>query len=164
MNFDQFKMPSFLLRDLYKDVLTDLDFDDKKKKIRPLSDFTLGNNNKHVLILINDPKTDIIDERELNFLSGILKACNLKINDVAVLNTGPSGINDYKILSETFSPNTIIMFGVDAASVSLPVLFPDFQIQPFNEIRFLSSPSLSVLEGDKNLKTRLWACLQKLFL
>lgn len=164
MNFDQFQIPPFLIRELYKDVLTDLNSSGTQMKTRSLHDYTLGENTKHILILIKDQQSDIIDEKSLSFLSGILKACNLKVNEVAVLNILTSGVNDYKILAETFSPVTVLMFGVDPAFISLPVVFPEFQIQPFSNIRFLAAPSLSVLEGDKTLKARLWTCLQKLFL
>lgn len=164
MNFNSFTLPALLIRDLYKDCLVDADNGKVTEKKPDISDFTLGENLKHVLIVINSPDTDMISDNNLNFLSGILKACKLSIRDVAVFNMARMPAIKYSSLLTKFKPAAVLLFGVAPNQIDLPVNFPEFKILNYSDIQFLTSPSLDVLENDKLLKGKLWACLQQIFL
>jgi len=45
----------------------------------------------------------------------------------------------------------------------MPLSFPEFQVQAFNNCIFLHTPVLEVLETDKVLKSKLWVCLKRMF-
>jgi hypothetical protein len=70
----------------------------------------------------------------------------------------------YQKLVQEFKPKVVLLFGVKQASISMPVLFPDFQVQSFMDIRFLSSPPLQSLQQDDTIKRKLWTGLKQLFL
>jgi hypothetical protein len=57
----------------------------------------------------------------------------------------------------------VLLIDTEAASIGLPLDFPDFQVQPFNNITFLSSPSLSEIKSDPLQKSKLWVCLRRIF-
>ncbi|HQY19195.1 MAG TPA: hypothetical protein PLZ40_12155, partial [Ferruginibacter sp.] len=62
-----------------------------------------------------------------------------------------------------FSPKIIILFGVAPTDAGIPMEFPPFKLQNYNEQFFLISPLLSTLKNNKEEKGKLWVCLQSLF-
>ena len=165
MNFEQFQLPGFMLRDLYKESLVELNeiqqLPDKKPELK---DTVLGNNQKQILVMVNYPDKQMISDPDLTFLLTILNACKLTLNDVVILNFATQKEISYQKLVEEFKPKVVLLFGVEQASINMPVLFPDFQVQSFMEIRFLSSPPLQNLQLDDSIKRKLWAGLKHLFL
>lgn len=165
MNFEHFQLPGFLLRDLYKESLVELHeiqlFPDKKPELK---DTVLGNNHKQILILVNYPDKQMISDPDLTFLLTILNACKLTLNDVVIFNFAPEEEIGFQKLVQEFKSSVVLLFGVKQDSINLPVVFPDFQIQSFREIRFLSSPPLQILQQDDSIKRKLWASLKQLFL
>jgi DNA polymerase III psi subunit len=169
MNFEQFHLPGFLLRDLYKESLVELNeiqqTPDKKTELNDnVPDHVLGNNQKKVLILVNYTDAQVISDPELTFLLTILKACKLTLNDVVIVNFAKMEEITYQKLVKDFMPKTILLFGVEQASLNMPILFPEFQVQSFKDIRFLSSPPLQQLQQDDLIKRKLWTGLKQLFL
>ena len=165
MNFEQFHLPGFLLRDLYKESLVELnDIQQKTEDPLKIQEYVLGNNLKKVLILVSYTAQQLIADPDLSFLLVILKACKLSLNDVAILNLATLHEIKYQDLIHEFSPKVMLLFGVQQSDISLPVLFPDFQIQSFKEISFFSSPSLPSLQFDEVIKRKLWEGLKQIFL
>jgi DNA polymerase III psi subunit len=165
MNFEQFHLPGFLLRDLYKETLVELNQIQQSADKKPeLKDSALGNNQKQVLILVNYTDSQVISDPELSFLLTILNACKLTLNDVVIVNFATEEKITYQKLVQEFKPKVVLLFGVKQASISMPVLFPDFQVQSFMDIRFLSSPPLQSLQQDDTIKRKLWTGLKQLFL
>ena len=165
MNFEQFHLPGFLLRDLYKESLVELNvIQQSTDKKTELKDSALGNNQKQVLILVNYTDSQVISDPELSFLLTILNACKLTLNDVVIVNFATEEKITYQKLVQEFKPKVVLLFGVKQASISMPVLFPDFQVQSFMDIRFLSSPPLQSLQQDDTIKRKLWTGLKQLFL
>ncbi|MFN5423343.1 MAG: hypothetical protein ACK5AO_08755 [bacterium] len=97
------------------------------------------------------------------FLDAIIKACQLQPSAVEVLTDKHPLASDYKKINEEYSPESIILFGPSPSLISLPVFFPPFQIQLFQETKYLHAPALDMIENDKNLKLQLWQCLKQLF-
>ena len=57
----------------------------------------------------------------------------------------------------------IFLFGLDVSELALPLQFPHYQVQQFNNQVYLSSASLIELQANKEEKMRLWNCLKKIF-
>lgn len=126
----------------------------------------LGNNNRHVLILVNEPGQAFLSDSDLQFLGKMLSACGLNLGDVAIVNHARQAV-PLDRLRTRLSPETVILFGVDPVAAGMPIRFPAFKPQPFDGCRFLLSPSLSELnqpsEEGKLLKSKLWLCLKDIF-
>lgn len=123
----------------------------------------LGNNAKKVLIVVNNPDNPFLPDNELQFLTGILSACQLSLDDVALVNWNNNPGTTGKELTALFNSRVVLLFDTAPAALELPVHFPFYQIQPFAGTTYLSAPSLGKLENDKLEKSKLWVCLKRLF-
>jgi hypothetical protein len=123
----------------------------------------MGKNQKQILVMVNFADSLHLPEKDLKFLTGILSACKLRIDDVAIINRNNKPEADYKELSTSFKTKVILLFDVSPGDFGLPMNFPHFQLQAFANNTFLFSPSLSELEEDKVLKSKLWVSLRRLF-
>lgn len=123
----------------------------------------LGNNEKKVLVLVSHSTVVFLPDEELKFLTGILAACKLSIADVSIVNLYHSPGTGYKDLLTQFNSTRMLLFGLEPGAISLPLSFPDFQLQAFNGCTYHWSPDLGKMENDRTLKTQLWNNLKKLF-
>ena len=123
----------------------------------------LGNNQKNILVIVNNKEVVHLQDNELNFLSGILGACKLNMADVAIVNLNNHPEASYKELTSFFKSKIVFLFAIEPAAFGLPMSFPHYQIQAFAGNSFLYSPSLKDLEDDKVQKSKLWVCLKRLF-
>jgi len=123
----------------------------------------LGEYKKRILIIVRYNDVPYLPDAQLNFLTSVLSACKLNVGDVAIFNVanGPPAL--YKDLQEKFKSNFTILLGLTPEEFEMPLSFPEFQVQAFNNCTFLHTPVLEVLETDKVLKSKLWVCLKKMF-
>jgi hypothetical protein len=96
------------------------------------------------------------------FLQGILGACRLQMNDVNMVVSFRQD-NDHLQLAEMYGASLVIMFGVEAADIRLPVFFPHYQVQGHDGVNYMSSPDLAFIENNKPEKQKLWQSLKKAF-
>ena len=175
MNLNNIELPASVVADLYHTslILTNEIFVEKKAiKETPQHSGTtettapwkwLGDNQKNILIIVNNNSVVHLPDNELSFLSGILGACKLNLADVAIVNLNNHLTATYKELNSFFKSKIVFLFDVEPASFGLPMSFPHYQIQAFAGSSFLFSPSLKDLENDKVQKSKLWVCLKRLF-
>lgn len=172
MSFQNTILPDLLIEDLYRKVLV-LPPRDKNSMIteiipeRESAAFKfLGNNLKHIVIVVNEAAEVFLREKHLELLSKILAACKLNIGDVAIVNEGHK-FADIATIKKELSPHAIILFGLEPTDLKLPLNFPHFKIQNYDDVAYLSVPALEILNVDneegKLLKTRLWVCLKTMF-
>jgi hypothetical protein len=120
-------------------------------------------NQKNILIVVKNDTVVHLPDEELEFLTNILKACQLSLDAVAIVNTNNAPDEGYKEYAKKFSSKIVLLFGIEPVSFDLPVNFPEFQVQSLNNTTFLYSPSLLECRTDKLLKSKLWVCLQRIF-
>lgn len=123
----------------------------------------VGKNKKNILVLVCKVNIAFIEDNELNFLSSILAACKLSLDDVAIVNLNSLNFNCYRTIINQFKSNTVLMFDVASEAIDLPFNFPYFQLQQFDQCTYLCAPGLTTIATDKTLKTQLWVCLKNLF-
>ncbi len=197
MSLNQFKLPHFLVEELYKDALltppgkpsarTPSSTDSAPFAPAPASPAAppaqvptpaaspspappgykfLGNNRRKITLLVNSPGSVFLPDEHLTFLTKILAACRMTLADVAIVNqaTEPVAV---AALRQQLSPTTILLFGLEPTAIRLPINFPFFKIQPYDQCTYLSVPALDQLtsetEESKLLKSKLWVCLKTLF-
>lgn len=167
------KLQDFVLADLYSSslVLVEDDFLRKKMPKTIKTDLVqrnwfLGNNNKKITILVNEPGVVFLNEESLVFLTKILGACKLNMADVAVANILQEHINIIKI-NEELTPTVCLLFDVQPDSIELPFNVPEYQIQKYDGCVFMIAPSLEAYYGESNeaklAKTKLWVSLKNIF-
>ena len=126
----------------------------------------LGKNQQHVSFLVNTGGKAIVPAAHLKFLTKMLEACRLGLDDVAILNHVQQPV-DQKSLRGQLLPKTVVLFGITAGEIGLPLDFPQFQVYNYDGVGYLQVPALEELNGDteqaKLLKSKLWVCLRQLF-
>ena len=123
----------------------------------------LGENKKKTLVIVRNANAVHIPDKQLSFLTKLLAACNLNLADVAVLNFQDHNSSAFNEIINYFKPKVVLLFDVEPGEFGLPMIFPQFQVQGYKDVVFVSSPSLDVIEPDKSLKGKLWVCLKKIF-
>ncbi|MFN8245904.1 MAG: hypothetical protein U0T56_05960 [Ferruginibacter sp.] len=164
MSFENFQLSPILMQELYKNTLVDLDNEQIiQQSLNTATISSLGKNERQILVLTREEGTAHIHDENLGFLLGILKACQLGMQDIALVNLAGKEPLDYKILTQHFSPVQIIGFGIMPTDIGLPIHFPHYQLQSFNNQQYLMSPSFAVLAGNQEEKRSLWNALRKMF-
>jgi DNA polymerase III psi subunit len=151
------QLPHSLITLLYKDVLID---DNTHLDKIVFEDLTVP---KDVLIIAKSASINL-NEKQILFLTSILKALKLGLNDVHLITNSDEHFGTYKTMVSKYSPNKIILFGLGPSDIELPMNFPPFQIQAFENKKYLCAPTLEDIEENKSTKLTLWQGLQKLFL
>lgn len=165
MGLDHLTLSPLVLEELYWNSLVDLTGKPVPETGREKSGITsLGNNQKKVLVLVNEPDAIYLADGNLNFLLGILTACQLGMDDIALVNQYHQPKLTHVQINEALSPEKVLFFGVEPGSVELPLQFPHYQVQHYNNQVYLAAPDLDRLAGDKAEKMKLWTCLKKIFL
>ena len=160
MSLNNIQLTPQLLTDLYENVLVETKM--VKAPEPPPINF-LGGNSKQILIVAANAETPYLPDNELTFLTNILAACKLALDDVAIINKEHLPTLSYDAIIEKLQSKTILLFNVDPLAFGLPINFPHFQIQPFKTRTYLYAPSLQEIEQDKALKGKLWTNLKTLF-
>ncbi len=124
---------------------------------------SLGEHLKQVLVVVDHADAVHLPDAELSFLTGILGACKLSLADVAIVNRQQGGGLSQQAIGQHLKSRVTLLFGIEPDAFGLPMSFPAFQIQPFNQVTYLYAPSLSEIEKDKVLKSKLWVSLRRLF-
>ena len=166
MSLDNIPLPAFIIQGLFHRTLVDLNHDEKsfdyaQDEKGDLNFF--GGNKQNIILLVNHQDVGFISDSQLTFLSGILNACKLTLEDIGLLNIASYPAISYKLISETFHPRIIMMFGISSEEIQLPFVMPEYQRQSYNSQIYLSIPNLQSLEENKELKRKLWMVLQQIF-
>lgn len=126
----------------------------------------LGLNKKKITILVQSPGVAFLPDEQLAFLTKILEACKMNMGDVAIVNLAsvPVSITELK---RRLQPAFLILFGIEPVEIKLPMNFPAFKIQDYDQTSYLYASSLTELvaptEDSKLLKSKLWVCLKGMF-
>lgn len=159
MSFQSFHLNKLLLKQLYKKSLISSGNTDATAAAQV---HFLGNNEKNILVIVNESKARFCTDAELQLLTGIMNACSLSLADIALINQYHTK-EKFDDLQVQLKPSIVLLFGVASEHIDLPISFPHYQIQLFNKIQYLCAPPLNMLATDKEQKKLLWASLQKLF-
>jgi len=163
MSLDKIQLPPIVLQELFNKSLVSSEIIQSAEVLSQASIIFLGNNKQRIVIIVDCSDAKFLTDEELNFLLGILSACKLTMEDVAIINIRKSKPLSYKTITKELQAEKIFLFGVEPSQIELPLEFPHYQVQSYNKQVYLSSPLLSILQADKAEKTKLWLCLKKVF-
>ncbi len=157
------KLPIAILSDLFNNCLVDLKNPDTLSKLPAAApaETLAGLPVDTVVVSLTEGKE--LPSQQLDFLNNIMKACKLEQSDYAIIANTQHGSPDYNSIFSQFKQKQLILFGIDPAAIGLPINFPHFQVQSFQQVRYLAAPKLDTIETDKALKMQLWQCLKQLF-
>lgn len=184
MNHDNISLPGFVIADLYKNCLIEVSDNQKAPAINNTQNPTLlettesnkansddrisflGDNRQHITIIIKENQQEYLSVQDQSFLLNVIKACNLTLQDVAIINVAKQAIT-YEEVRNKLQNTTILLFGVDTTEIKFPFTIPHFQVQGFDGFKVMVSPAVKALNGSESekiaLKKNLWTGLKKLF-
>lgn len=164
MSLDNIQFPPIVLQDLYKKTLFDLKTGGQAVVTTETGSISyLGNNQRKIVIIVMSSEAIYLPDEDLKFLLEILSACKLSMEDIALVNVSMLSSLSYNNLTEQFGAEKMFLFGVNPEILNLPLQFPHYQVQQFNNQVYVSSASLTDLQNDKAEKMKLWNCLKKVF-
>ena len=190
MNLNNIELPDFIVREWYKDnLLPSAPSTPNPLPPAPAASATapvsppvttlpdappatfkfLGNNRRHITLLVHSPGSGFMPDNQLTFLTKILEACRMTLADVAIVNHAATPV-PITALRQQLQPKIVLLFGVEPIAIRLPINFPTFKQLSYDDCTYLSSPALDQLvpatedsRDSKLLKSKLWVCLKTLF-
>lgn len=164
MSLDNFQLSSYLVQELYKDYLIDLEKEQiSDQSLNADTIQHLGQFQQSVLILIHYPDSPYLPDETLQFLLGILQACRLSMADVAIVNLARHPHIRYQTLQDQFKPHYWLGFNLNLGTMEFPIQFPEYQVQQYNHQSFVHGPALEMIQADPAQKRQLWNALKKAF-
>ena len=124
---------------------------------------SLGGHKKKICIVVAEREAVFLKDEQLAYLTRILIACKLTLEDVALVNIQDVVLPNYQHLQQQYPSSTCIVFGPTPQDLQLPVDFPFFQLQKIEGCTYLFAPALDLLEPQKTDREKLWQSLRKLF-
>lgn len=158
MSLDNIQLPPKVVAELYKESLVVLNGLQATLQSSTAKNNIPGPIPARILLITPSPP----GESENTFLDKLLTACQVSPEEAKKLNMLEHA-PDYVAVIETSTPPVILLFGVGAAEIGLPLEFPAYQLQQHHGKTFLASDPLSRLMVDPAAKKLLWACLKKIF-
>lgn len=134
--------------------------------ISPEKQWYLGNNGKHITIIIREAGVLYINDKHLQFLSNILNACKLNLGDIALINHANASFS-YSELKQKLGSQFLLTFDLEPKDLKLPFTIPNYQVQSHDNCKFLFASSLVKMDADsleaKTEKSKLWMSLKNMF-
>jgi hypothetical protein len=124
----------------------------------------LGENNKYILILIDQPlKREIIAAKDLLLLEKTLAALKLELRDVAIVNLQQCEELHFKSLKEFFSCNKVLGFGIELAKIGIEKEVAINTVFRIEDCPFLLASSLEELSNNQAQKVIWWSAMKSIF-
>lgn len=111
-----------------------------------------------VLILVDNPSAE-----DLTLLENILKAVNLSLDSVELLDLAKVAGLRYKELLNDQYLHHLLSFGVPLKKVGLQIFLMPYQARLVEGVQFLLVDPLQDIQADKDKKKALWRVLKQLF-
>ncbi len=160
MSLKQLSLDPFLLAQLYKAPVIP-----SEKTGSPATGSSvkfLGNNSRHITLLINNKEQTWLPEELFSLLTRILQACGLSMDDVALVNVAFLSKNDLPDILEPLRPEKLILFGSSLVEWTDEPLEKN-KIGKLKGCPCLFSDSLQELHDNAQAKKVFWKTLQQFF-
>lgn len=167
MSLQNVRLPNSLITEMYRStVVTDLSSSSANpaKGSAELIPY-LGKNAKGIAVVVAGVKKFVETASEIQFLLKVLKACNLTLDDIALVDQKHASGSLHELNLHP-KPSKILLFSADLEGVSISEdLY--FQIKIEQGIQRICAPLLSSLipedAGAVKLKKKLWQVLKTFF-
>lgn len=115
----------------------------------------LGENNKYILFLVDEPGGEIISQDNLKSLLNILKAKKQELRDVAILNYYAFAGTSFQQLKSFFACTKLVLIGINPSSLALSEVSAN-QISVHEGVKILASFSFAEMGQDEVKKRIFW--------
>jgi hypothetical protein len=119
-----------------------------------------GKNKKGMLWVIQEPGHVYLSDDDFMFLSQILTACNMNMNDIALTNLAQHNFSIQQIVT-SLNPNVVLLCGVNTGQLGFQL--EDYKIISQQNHQYFLADTLSEIRNDKVKKSKLWLALKTLY-
>jgi hypothetical protein len=123
-----------------------------------------GENNKYVLMVIDDSKYSSIAPSHRAMFDKLLAALKLDARDIAIVNIAAYPGVQFSDLKKFFTCNRMVLWGAEPSGMGISA--EKYQPVTVDNVQLLYSDNLDVISksGPSGPKNKLWLALQKIFL
>lgn len=122
----------------------------------------LGENQKKILILVDDFENEVSTDEGKALLRNLLKAINLTTSDFALVNYAHYKQTSFAELKHFFQCRLLLAFGVSAIDLKFEAAQTLNQIVMRNDVKTILTKHLPLLDKDATAKKALWLSLQQI--
>ena len=115
----------------------------------------LGENNKYILLLVNDPTHKTLNSIHVETLLKITKAKGLELRDLAILNMHYHAGATFESLKAYFVCSKLVLFGISPQTLGIPEVILN-TADNFKDVKILATYSLSEMDDNKQKKVEFW--------
>ena len=159
MSLNNITLPPQLVIDLYRHSL--IEGSARAMPQKKAVDY-LGKNGKNILILAHHTSAPFLPDKELNFLTTVLAACQLDLSHVAIVNWNNVEEKNEGLLAQ-FNPKEILFLDILPSVLGFGDNAKPYAVQKKDDIQFVYTPALSRIEKTKEAKKELWMALKQIF-
>lgn len=118
-----------------------------------------GKNKKRILWVVYEPEQSYLSDTDFDFLSQIITACKMNMDDVALINAATKDFSVAEVLDQ-LNPVTLIFCGVPHTFLPFPI--NEYILYPHQKRNYFVCDSLNELQHDKVKKSKLWLVLKEI--
>lgn len=155
MSINQIRLQTSQLAELYGQQLVETEGQQTNPSLSTEL-VLLGDFQKRVLILVNEPTYAYLSDEGLKLLTGILAACQMSMADVGILNLYGNKHVTADVIHQEFTPTAWWIFGLDRKALGMPSPIETNQTISFQQAPVFCAPSLDELTNDPTAKRTLW--------
>lgn len=118
-----------------------------------------GKNKKQFVWLVEEHHYPYLDDADFQFLSDVLTACKMNMEDIALVNVA-SNRSAFDELVHQLQPKYVIASAVQVDA--LPIQTADYTVQQQQGFQLCCTESLEAIRLDKTKKSKLWLALKQM--
>ncbi len=118
-----------------------------------------GKNKKQFVWLVEEHHYPYLDDADFQFLSDVLTACKMNMDDIALVNVA-SNRSAFDDLVHQLQPRYVIASAVQVDA--LPIQTADYNVQQQQGFQLVCTESLEAIRSDKTKKSKLWLALKQM--
>lgn len=118
-----------------------------------------GKNKKNIVWLIEEADQPFLKDADFQFLTKVLEACGLNLDDIALVNMSNAN-HAYQLIIHQLQPKLLLASGVSSNKISFNA--PLYTIEKETGSTFFSTNSVEDMRNDTVKKSKLWVGLKQI--
>jgi hypothetical protein len=162
MSFDQVQLDPYILARIFtQPIIPGKNVPVAAAPAAPVKVKYLGENQKNIVLFIQNDSEAYLNDELFNLLTNILNACKLGMQDIALVNAAQYPAMTLSAWQTSMPIKQAVFFGISPDNIGLEN-FPMYQVMQTNGVQLLFSDNLQIINQEKALKGKLWGGLKTL--
>ena len=162
MGFETIQLTGQQLQELYSShlVLTGISGEaEPEKKEKITNSGITGKNKKQFVWVVNEPGYPFLSDADFQFLSDVVNACRMNMDDIALVNIAQNSM-DFGQITDQLQPRFLIVSIMEQNWIPEPPEAYTLKQQEGYHLFLTESPE--ILRNDKVRKSKLWLALKQM--